>query len=83
MGWLGWLGGLDGGFHQKFEIFLTLQFLAKSACKIKCVWQYSGKEKKASLYYKKPKVKKSRRLRIFPKGLVHGFGQKFEIFPCF
>ena len=40
------------------------------------------KGQKTSLDYKK-KVKKSRRLRIFPKGLVHGFGQKFEIFPCF
>ena len=74
---------LDSGFRQKFENFLSFQFLAKSACKIKCVRQYSGKEKKASLDYKKQKVKKSRRLRIFLKGLVHGFGQKFEIFPCF
>ena len=26
---------------------------------------------------------KSRKIRIFPKGLVHGFGQKFEIFHVF
>ena len=26
---------------------------------------------------------KSRRIRIFPKELVHGFGQKFEFFPPF
>ena len=30
--------------------------------------------------YKKQKVKKSRRIRIFSKELVHGFGKKFEIF---
>ena len=40
--------GLDRGFRQKFENFLSVQFLPKSACKIKCVRQYSGKEKKAS-----------------------------------
>ena len=26
-------------------------------------------------------VKKRRRIAIFPKGLVHGFGQKLAIFP--
>ena len=63
-------------FVKNLKIFyLFIYFL--------CVRQYSGKEKKASLDYKKQKVKKSQRLRIFPKGLVHGFGQKFEIFPCF
>ena len=30
--------------------------------------------------YKKQKVKKSRRIRIFSKELVHGFGKKMEIF---
>ena len=30
--------------------------------------------------YKKQKVKKSRRIRIFSKELVHGFGKKVEIF---
>ena len=50
---------LDRGFRQKFENFLSFQFLAKSACKIKCVRKYSGKVKKASLDYKKQKVKKS------------------------
>ena len=29
---------------------------------------------------KKQKVKKSRRIRIFSKELVHGFGKKIEIF---
>ena len=40
------------------------------------------KRKKAFLDYKKQNVKKSK-IRIFPKGLVHGFGQKIEIFPSF
>ena len=31
---------------------------------------------------KKKKLKKSK-IGIFPKGLVHGFGQKFENFPSF
>ena len=41
--------------------------------------------KKASLDYKKQKVEKVEKsgFFIFPKGLVHGFGKKFEIFPCF
>ena len=26
---------------------------------------------------------KSRKIEIFPKGLVHGFGPKLTIFPCF
>ena len=47
----------------------------------KCVWRYSRK-KKAFLYYKKQKVKKSK-IGIFPKGLLYGFGQKFENFPSF
>ena len=38
--------------------------------------------KKAFLDYKKHKVTKSK-IGIFPKGLVHGFGQKFENFPSF
>ena len=29
--------------------------------------------------YKKKTVHKKRKIRIFPKGLVHRFGQKFEI----
>ena len=38
---------------------------------------------KAFLDYKKQKFRKSRKIRIFPKGLIHGFGQKFEIFHVF
>ena len=38
--------------------------------------------KKAFLDYKKKKLRKSK-IGIFPKGLVQGFGQKFENFPSF
>ena len=31
----------------------------------------------------KTKSSKSRKIVIFPKGLVHGFGQKLVIFPHF
>ena len=38
--------------------------------------------KKALLDYRKQKVKKVKN-RVFPKGLVHGFDQKFENIPSF
>ena len=38
---------------------------------------------KAFLDYKKQKVKKVEKSGFFPRELVHGFGQKFEIFSCF
>ena len=31
----------------------------------------------------KTKRSKSRKIEIFPKGLVHGFGQKLAIFPFY
>ena len=60
--------GLDRGFRQKFENFLSFQFLAKSASKIKCVWQYSGKQKKVFL---DSKIRKSKKLNNcdFSKGV--------------
>ena len=39
--------------------------------------------KNAFLGYEKKKLKKSRKIEIFPKGLVHGFGPKLAIFPAF
>ena len=39
--------------------------------------------KNAFLGYKKNKVKTSRKIDIFPKGLTHGFGPKMAIFPTF
>ena len=38
--------------------------------------------KKAFYTIKNTKLKESK-IGIFPKGLVHGFGQKFENFPSF
>ena len=43
------------------------------------------KSQKVFLDYKKQKVKKVEKIRIFPKGLVHGFGKKignFYMFLC-
>ena len=31
----------------------------------------------------KTNISKSRKIEIFPKGLVHGFGQKLAIFPFY
>ena len=39
--------------------------------------------KKKSFYAVKTRSLKSWRIEIFPKGLVHGFGSKFAIFPFF
>ena len=41
-------------------------------------------ERKKKLFYTiKNKKLKSPKIGIFPKGLLHGFGQKFENFPSF
>ena len=39
--------------------------------------------KNASLGHKKQEVQKKGKMAIFPKGLVHGFGQKLPFFPNF
>ena len=57
---------------RKFSIFL---FLAKSASKM-CLMIFQ-KGKKLFQTIKNRNLKKSK-LGTFPKGLVHGFGQKFE-----
>ena len=41
------------------------------------------KRKNASLGFKKKKIKKSKKIYIFPKRLTHGFGPKMAIFPTF
>ena len=46
----------------------------------KLVWRYSRK-KKGFLDYKKNY--RNRKIGIFAEGLVHGFSQKFKIFPLF
>ena len=38
---------------------------------------------RTSFYDMKRGPLKSRKIEIFPKGLVHGFGPKLTIFPCF
>ena len=48
----------------------------------KCVLRYSKRKKRLSRLYKQ-EVKKSREIGVFPKGLVHGFGQRLVIFPDF
>ena len=40
-------------------------------------------QKNAFLGYKNKKLKKGRKIHIFPKGLTHGFGQKMALFPSF
>ena len=46
----------------------------------KCVLRYSRKKKRPSRLIKSYK---SRKIEIFPKGLVHGFGQKLAMFSIF
>ena len=41
------------------------------------------KQKNAFLGFKKKKVKKSKKIDVFPKGLTHGFGIKMAIFRTF
>ena len=43
----------------------------------------SLESQKASLDHKKQKVKKVEKSGFFPRGLVHGFGKKFEFFFIF
>ena len=46
------------------------------------VFDHIPEMKKAFLDYKKEKIKTDK-IGIFPKGLVHGFDNKFENFPSF
>ena len=70
------------GFDKNFQIFPCFYIWQDQPAK--CVRHFL-ESKKASLDYKKQKVDKVEKsgFFIFPKGLVHGFGKKFEIFPCF
>ena len=60
--------GLDQGFRQKFENFLSFQFLAKSACKIKCLTIFWKGKKKSALDYKNKKLKKAEDSGFFQRG---------------
>ena len=55
--------------------------LAKSASKVHLTIIIL--ERKKGFLDSKIRKLKSPRIRIFPKELVNGFRQKFEIFPCF
>ena len=44
---------------------------------------YILEQRNILLGYKNKKFKNSKKLRFFQKGLVHGFGQKWAIFPSF
>ena len=72
--------GLVHGFGQKFEIFHVFIF-----CKIshQNVFDIILESQKTFLDYKKWKVKKVENSGFFPRGLVHGFGKKFEFFFIF
>ena len=41
------------------------------------------KQKNAFLGFKKKKIKNSKKIDVFPKGLTHGFGIKMAIFRTF
>ena len=44
---------------------------------------YDILERKTSFYAIKTRTSKSPKIDIFPKGLTHGFGQKWPFFPLF
>ena len=62
---------------QKITIFQP--FFLRQYRKGKCLLRYfKTKQRLSSL--KKKRNSKSQKIEIFPKGLTHGFGQKFAIF---
>ena len=71
--------GLVHGFGPKlaiFPCFVLIQYRPE-----KCVLRYY-RTKKRLFRPLKQEVEKVE-IFIFPKGLVHGFCQKFALFPCF
>ena len=70
--------GLTHGFGQKMAIFPCLFFFAIQARKM-CFTIFQNK--KTPVQPIKKRSSKSRKIEIFPKGLIHGFGQKMAIFP--
>ena len=70
--------GLTHGFGQKMAIFRCLFFLQYRPGK--CVLQFSRTKKRLSSLWKQ-QVQKVEKLRFFPEGLTHGFGEKMAIFP--
>ena len=72
--------GLTHGFGQKMAIFPCLFFFPIQARKM-CFTLFQNK--KTSFQPIRKRSSKSRKIKIFPKWLTHGFGQKMAIFPCF
>ena len=74
------LKGLTHGFGPKMAIFSTCFFQAIQARKM-CFTIFQNE--KTPFQAIKTRSSKSRKIEIFPKGLTHGFGQKFAIFHLF
>ena len=71
--------GLVHGFGEKFEILLTFCFIQNTPEK---VFAHVLVRTQAFLDNKNMDFKK-REIGIFPKGIVHEFGQKVEVFSSF
>ena len=63
------------GFCEKIAFFPSIVFYVE--------WIRVGLERKWSIFQTKTSIYKSRKIIIFPKGVVHGFWQKMDIFPSF
>ena len=72
--------GLTNGFLQKWAIYTFFFFQLISARKT-CFKIFQNQ--KRPLQAIKTRSSKRRKIEIFPKGLIHGFGQKVAIFPSF
>ena len=72
--------GLTHGFGPKMAIFPN--FFFRQYKRGKCLLRYS-RTKKTPFQAIKTTSSKSRKIDIFPKGLIHGFGPKMAIFPTF
>ena len=72
--------GLVHGFGETMAIFSIFLFQAIQASKMSFIIVLN---EKTPLQAIKARSSKSRKIEIFPKGLVHGFGQKFAFFPSF
>ena len=69
---------LTHGFCPKNHNFST--FFLRQYRQGKCLLRYFKTKQRISRL-KKKRNSKSQKIEIFPKGLTHGFGQKFAIFP--
>ena len=74
------LKGLTHGFGPKMAIFPTFFFQAIQARKMSFMIFQNEKTPFKAI---KRRSSKSRKIDIFPKGLIHGFGPKMAIFPTF